>query len=69
MHEDNSLPSPEPTEDRPLADHESAAVTGGTSDGGWIREIAFAMGQAMNNYANKMERGSGALGHEPIHAS
>jgi hypothetical protein len=44
-------------------------VTGGTSDGGWIREIAFAMGQAMNNYANKMERGSGVRGHEPIHAS
>jgi hypothetical protein len=34
MHEDNSLPSPEPTEDRPLADHELAAVTGGTSDRG-----------------------------------
>jgi hypothetical protein len=61
MHEDSSLPEPEPTEDRPLAYHELAAVTGGASDGGWLREIALALGQATNNYASKVGGGGSGL--------
>jgi hypothetical protein len=46
-----------------------AAVIGGKPEGSWLREIAFAMGQAANNYASKVGHEGGGLWHEPIHAS
>jgi hypothetical protein len=52
-----------------LADSELVAVTGGKPEGSWLREIAFAMGQAANNYASKVGHEGGGLWHEAIHAS